>query len=163
MVRRALRFTQSGFSLIELMIVVVIIGILAGIALPNYNEYVVRSKLGEPSSLLSDLRVQMEQFYQDNRNYGNSDGTGNCGKDSGGTAKIDFAKNKKFFNVACTVSNSQQGYTITASSAANSGLGAADDYQFTINESNTKGTLKYKGTAYAAGVKNCWLVTGSEC
>ena len=66
-----------GFTLIELMIVVAIIGILASIALPAYSDYIRRSKIVEATSVLSDLRVRMEQFYQDNRSYVSSGTT--CG------------------------------------------------------------------------------------
>ena len=60
---------EKGFSLVEVMIVVVIIGILAAVAIPNYNDYLMRSKVPEATSRLSDLRVRMEQYFQDNRTY----------------------------------------------------------------------------------------------
>lgn len=151
----------NGFSLIELMIVVAIIGILAGIALPNYNDHVRRAKLAEAQTNLNDFRVKIEQFYQDNRNYGNADGAGKCGLDSGGTAKITFTDNAKYFGYACTVSSSQQAYTITATSTAAAGLGSAGSYVYTINQSNTKTTTTFKGVSQSG--KNCWLVSGSEC
>ena len=50
--------TQKGFSLIELMIVVAIIGVLAAIAMPNYNQYVTRSRITEGVAGLSDARVR---------------------------------------------------------------------------------------------------------
>jgi type IV pilus assembly protein PilE len=61
---------QEGFTLIELLVVVAIVGILASIALPAYTDYVLRSKLTEPMTQLASVRVKLEQYYQDNRNYG---------------------------------------------------------------------------------------------
>ena len=60
---------QRGFTLIELMIVIAVIAILAAIALPSYNDYIRRGKIAEGTSGLADLRVKMEQWYQDNRTY----------------------------------------------------------------------------------------------
>lgn len=56
---------QKGFTLIELMIVIVIIAILSAYAIPAYNEYVKRGKLVEGTSILSQERSRMEQFYSD--------------------------------------------------------------------------------------------------
>ncbi|MGH8742788.1 MAG: type IV pilin protein, partial [Burkholderiales bacterium] len=64
--------TQNGFTLIELMTVVAVLAILAVIAVPAYNDYVTRGKIPEATSNLADLRVKMEQWYQDNRNYQNT-------------------------------------------------------------------------------------------
>jgi type IV pilus assembly protein PilE len=153
--------SARGFTLIELMIVVVIIAILASVAIPSYNDYVRRSKLTEAQTNLADFRIKMEQFYQDYRNYGNADGANKCGLDSGGTAKVSFTANAKYFSYSCTVTSTQQAYTITASSVSSAGLGAADDYAYTINQSNTKTTTKYKAASQSG--KNCWLITGSEC
>ena len=58
-----------GFSLIELMVAVAIVGILAGIAYPSYQEYVGRSNRAEAQYELMLMANRMEQFFLDNRAY----------------------------------------------------------------------------------------------
>ncbi len=55
---------QKGFTLIELMIVVAIIGILAAIALPAYQDYTIRAKVSEGLTLASSLRTGISETFQ---------------------------------------------------------------------------------------------------
>lgn len=63
---------QQGFTLIELMIVIAIIGILAAIALPAYQDYTVRAKMSEPIAALSEAKTSYTEFYSANAKAPNS-------------------------------------------------------------------------------------------
>ena len=58
---------QKGFTLIELMIVIAIVGILAAIALPAYQDYTVRAKMAEPMAYLAEAKTTLSEFYATRR------------------------------------------------------------------------------------------------
>lgn len=68
-----------GFTLIEVMVVVAIIGILAGIAWPSYQEYVKRSRRADTQSLMLRIVNREQQYLLDARQYTDVIGTGGLG------------------------------------------------------------------------------------
>lgn len=135
----------AGFTLIELMIAITIIGILFAVAMPSYSRYMVRGKVAEAPTVLMDLQLRQEQFYQDNRSY-----------KPGMTPR---ATPVYFTTATCTTSAvnaiADQAYICTADASA-LGLG-----KFTINESGVRQTVT-PPTGWAAGA-NCWVKSEGGC
>ncbi|MBC7699037.1 type IV pilin protein [Aquabacterium sp.] len=140
----------NGFTLIELMIVVAIIGILSAVAYPAYTNYIRRGQLVEAFTTLSDLRIKMEQFYQDNRSYGTS-ACGSNGTPASWAAPISSSA-LKYFSIICSTSNTAQNYTLTATGSS----ALASGYTYTINDAGTKATTQYANATVA--LSNCWAV-----
>jgi type IV pilus assembly protein PilE len=130
---------SRGFTLMELMIVVVVIGVLASIAYPYYNDYITRSKIQEATSGLSDGRVKLEQFFQDNRTY------------LGGPAPT----NTTYFNYSLSGA-STTAYTLTAT-----GKDSMTGYTFTIDQNNARQTTAapagWRSGGSIAVPASCWL------
>lgn len=138
-----------GFTLIEVMIVVAIVAILASIALPSYQDYIRRGQLPEAFSTLSDYRIKLEQYYQDNRAYSTN---GTCGNGS-----LSFPPTgATYFSFSCTTSGTYQAYTLTATGSTGQAVG----HIYTLNQDGAKGTTRFKGDS---ANRTCWLITGSEC
>ena len=63
---------QHGFTLMELLIVIAILGIIAAIAIPNYSQYVMRSRRAQAASCLQEYAQYMERVYTTNLSYTNA-------------------------------------------------------------------------------------------
>ena len=129
-----------GFTLIEVMVVVAIVGILAAIALPSYADYVRRSKIIEATRGLSDFRTRMEQYFLDNRTY------------VGGCAVIQpvVQANVKTFTFACPTETATS-YGLTATGKGTEGM---NGFTYTIDQANVQATT---ATFWGKTSATCWV------
>jgi len=134
--------TQQGFTLIELMITVAIVGIIAAIAVPNYSEYIKRASRAEAASALLDAANKQEQYFVDNRAYSTSF------SDLGIQSKTETGH----FELTINVVNSNE-FTITAKPIAGAVKGDADCTSLTINDVGLKGATGSKGNT---DINYCW-------
>ena len=146
------RRRTAGFTLIELMIAVAIVAILASVGYPAYTDYVRRGQVPEAFAALSDYRVKMENYFQDNKNYGVD---GNCANGTNAPSWSNFIPNNaKNFTFSCT--STATTYKLTATGVSGNVVG----HEYTVDDKNQQRTVKFKG---ADSGKGCWLQKGSEC
>jgi type IV pilus assembly protein PilE len=132
----------KGFTLIELMVVVVVVGILATIGYPSYRDYLLRSKITEAVGNLADMRTKLEQFFLDNRTY-----LGAC---VAGT--VAPAPAGRYFTYACS-NLAGTTYTVTATGVAAEGMAG---FTYTIDQANTRATVSVPAGWTASG--SCWTL-----
>jgi type IV pilus assembly protein PilE len=143
----------AGFTLIELMIAVAIVAILSMIAMPSYQNYIRRGQLSDAFTALSDMRVKMEQYYQDNKFYGPDAATASCATLPGYTA---FTVTTKYFDLQCSAGAApSQTYELKAVGTG----GLTTGYDYTLNQAGTKGTAKFAGATATAA---CWATKSAN-
>jgi type IV pilus assembly protein PilE len=131
-----------GFTLIELLIAIAIVGILAGVAYPAYTSHVKRGKIANLLAELTATRVRLEQYYQDNKNYGST-----------ATACGVTMPSVSGFDVTCTwgTPTTNQSFIIVANGRGSESMGG---YTYSINHLDVKRTTTFDFETVA---RDCWI------
>lgn len=129
---------NRGFTLIEVMITIAVIGIVSAIAVPSYRDYVTRGRLAAAFSTLATVQPNAEQFWSNTRSFVNFD-----------TQSNDFPAATSSFSYALSGASSSA-YTVTAT-----GLGLVAGFVYTIDQQGNRATTGVpSGWIANAG---CWV------
>ena len=148
---------SKGFTLIELVVAIVIVGILAAIAIPAYSTYVAKAHRTDAKTALLDMASLEERFFSTNNNYSQTP------SDLGYTGALPFPVGSGYYNItvltvvaAVAPSGTPNGtpatYTITASAVGNQATADPSCATFTIN---SNGQQTATGTDPQAST-DCW-------
>lgn len=139
-----LRYKKEwGITLLELMIVVAIIGILAGVALPAYQDYTKRGNRSEGRAYLLNAAALLERYYSDNNVYATAANTMPTSVATAAGATSETGK----YTGSMTVASPYQTYTLTATQNFND----TDCGNLTLTQAGVKGR-----TGSAMSVEDCW-------
>ncbi len=146
------RNSEAGFTLIELMIAVAIIGILAAVAYPSYRDYVLRGQLVDATTGLSTMQADMERHFQDNRSY---DTVGTF------TTPCAVAEAGRTFGSFVLSCSAKAATTFTLQAV---GSGPTAGFTFTVNHQNVRATTAVPSDSGYVTCTSRWILKkGQSC
>lgn len=113
---------NSGFTLIELMVTIVIVAILAAIALPSYQEYIKRANIKAAQTDLVSLSLVFENYYQRNLSYPDQDYASTSALNASSAFPQWSASKSDIFEFSSKKVNSGKGYELIATAKNSSNL-----------------------------------------
>jgi type IV pilus assembly protein PilE len=168
------RQAQGGFTLMELMITVAVVGILAAIAYPSFTEQIARSRRAEAQTILLSGQQWMERFYSENYSYDrNTAGTAvtcaattaDCPFDRRFSTSPPPGGGAPLYNITVSAptpsATTPQQYTITAARRAGTPMAADRCGDMTVDHLGRRGIADGTYTAKAgatkpAAIAYCW-------
>lgn len=147
------RARTGGFTLIEVMMAVAIIGILSAVAYPSYRDYIVRGQLVDATTALATMRADMERHYQDNRSFATVGAfTTPC------AAGTEASRTVGNFVVSCSAVAATT-YTLQAV-----GSGPVSGFTYTVTHQDVRATTAVpSGSGYVTCTTRWMLKKGQAC
>jgi type IV pilus assembly protein PilE len=140
------RKSISGFTLIELMITVAIIGILAAVALPSYQQYVRKARRADVQSLMSEIAVKQQHFLVDRRAYSESITSALTATPAGLGMTIE-QKVSNYYDLSMATDNTVNPITFLITATPKSSQSTETCGTLTLNQAGVK---------TASGSGSCW-------
>jgi type IV pilus assembly protein PilE len=142
---------KSGFTLLELLIVLLVAGILVSIAYPSYRSYIVKARRSDGQSAILNLASRMERYYSEQNTYQTATiGTGNA------TDVLSSSTSPEGWYTLSIPAKSASSYTLQATPVSTQGTGDTTCQSLTLNNLGAKGITTGPAGSPSGTVAKCW-------